>query len=377
MVAKRSSQQRAKQVYDALNKKLGSGLKDEPRTVLSQLMFNIIARNWTRVGSQKAFDELRRNFVDWNEVRISPVTEITGALETAGAPNAEKKAKNVKRILLDIYNNHHKITLDFLKDAKKEADARQMLEGLRGVSPNVVDGVLLFALDYAVVPLYSPIARVAKRTGIAEHSADGNELRKAITDSVPAKDLEKFCRLLIDHGERTCTLKSPNCKACMMRTFCPEPDRQKRLAEEMKVRAKNRAAEDKKRAAEEAKQAEIDRKAAEKKAKEEAAKAAAKKAKEKASKSKTKPKTSKSKTSKSKTVTKKKVTATKSSAKKKAAVTKKAAKKKVTVTKKKAAKKPAKPAPKTRQKPAARKATPKPKPTAKARAKTSKKARRR
>ena len=270
---KKSSQQLVKKIYDLLNKKLGSGLKDEPRTVLSQLMFNIIARNWTRTGAQKALDELRGNFVDWNEVRISPVTEITGALEVAGAPNAEKKAKNIKRILLDIYKDHHKITLDFLKDAKKEGDARKALEGLRGVSPSIVDGVLLFSLEYAVVPLYSPVARVARRTEIVDHAAEADAIKKSVSTALPSKDSERFCRLLIDHGERTCTFKDPSCKSCVLRSLCTWPERQKRHAAEAKQRAKVRAAEDARRAVQEKKQADADRKVAEKAAKEAAAKA--------------------------------------------------------------------------------------------------------
>lgn len=248
MVAKRTAQQLARRLFEQLEEKYGSALKDEPRSILSQLMFNIIARNWTRQGAQKVFDRLQQNFVDWNEVRISSFSEISGHLESEGAPNAINKAKNIKKILVEIYRHHHKITLDFLKE-NNEAQAKEILEGLPGASRRVVDSVLLFALDYPVVPLYSPIARVCKRVGIVEHSASQEEIKQTLMDVVPKKDLERFSRLVIDHGERTCTITAPRCKNCVLSDWCPEPERQTRLASEAKTRAKARAAETKAEAA--------------------------------------------------------------------------------------------------------------------------------
>jgi len=208
------------QILDA---EYSNKITDEPKSVLSQLIFSIIARNFTRKCADKAFLIFQKKFVDWNEVRISSVSEISEVLEQVNAPNVERKAKNIKKILVDIYSDYHKISLEFVKSFSTEK-TKKILQGLRGITPRVMDSVLLFALDYPVVPVVSPFARVIRRLGFVKLSATQKEIYKALEKLIPKTKIEKHSRLLIHHGENVCMLQKPNCIKCILKKFCPYPE---------------------------------------------------------------------------------------------------------------------------------------------------------
>ncbi len=205
-----------------LDAEYSTKITDEPKSVLSQLIFSIIARNFTRKGADKAFSVFQNKFVDWNEVRISSVSEIAEVLEQVKSPNVEKKAKNIKKILVDIYSDYHKISLEFVKTFSAEK-TKKILQSIRGITPRVMDTVLLYALDYPVVPIVSPFARVIRRLGFVSLTATQKEIKKALDRLIPKTKIENYSRLLIHHGESVCTLQNPNCRKCVLKRFCPYP----------------------------------------------------------------------------------------------------------------------------------------------------------
>ncbi len=209
-------------ILQILEKNYRKKIVEEPKSVLSQLIFSIIARNFTRKGAEKAFALIQEKFVDWNEVRISSVSEITEVLEAVKAPNVEKKAKNIKKILVDIYNDYHKISLEFVKNLNPEK-TKKILEGLIGITPRVRDSVLLFALDYPVVPVVSPLARVVRRLGFVDFDESQKKIKQKLEALFPKSKIEKYTKLLIYHGEMICTLQKPNCKKCLLAKMCPYP----------------------------------------------------------------------------------------------------------------------------------------------------------
>lgn len=242
MVTKREAQQRARYALPKLVKRYGDSPSADSRSVLTQLLFQIVARNWTFSGADRAIKKLQDEFVDWNEVRISSVSEITAVLEAVGAPNPDKKARNIKKILIDIFHEQHAITLDFIA-AMPEEKAKEELSKIRGATDAVVQNVLLFGLNLAVVTTYSPVARVCRRMEIVPREAERDEIVAALTEYIPRKDLQTFCRVAIEHGEKTCTFKSPKCPKCIFKGYCRYPDELARKEKERKATKGKKAAQ--------------------------------------------------------------------------------------------------------------------------------------
>src|ERR1022692_838948 len=66
------------QIFTALGKN-AKGKPDE-RPVLEQFLYAILRENTTRDAADDMFENLRKRFFDWNEVRVSSAMELSEAM---------------------------------------------------------------------------------------------------------------------------------------------------------------------------------------------------------------------------------------------------------------------------------------------------------
>lgn len=109
----RDLQSKAKKLYASWRKEGQDAMKKDNRSPVSHLCMSILMRNNSITNAHKAEAALRKRFVDWNEIRVSPIAEVQEALEEAGTPSAENKAYALRRFLRDVFGKYTKTNLYF------------------------------------------------------------------------------------------------------------------------------------------------------------------------------------------------------------------------------------------------------------------------
>src|SRR2546429_6779700 len=88
------------QLFAAL-KKSHDIAEPESRPVLEQLLYGISREITSRKLADQAYQNLRAQFYDWNEIRVSSVHEVEEAL--ADLPGAEQRAERVLSLLQEVF----------------------------------------------------------------------------------------------------------------------------------------------------------------------------------------------------------------------------------------------------------------------------------
>ncbi len=163
------------------------------------LICGILSERMSESAAQKAFREITRSFVDWNDLRVARVEEVAEAL---GRPTVVGRATAwaLLSALRKIFDEYHKISLAALKKLGKRP-ARQDLEKIDGVSRFVVNYCLLTALDAHAIPVTEPMADYLRHRGVIEKNADEEDVDSFLTRCVAAKDAYEFYALVRRESE--------------------------------------------------------------------------------------------------------------------------------------------------------------------------------
>jgi endonuclease III len=107
------------------------------------------------------------------------------------------------------------------------AGALRALKGMPQMGEAGAYRMLLFAADHPVLPVDSPVSRVARRlgygTGDADVTGSARSVRKAVVRELP-RDAAAFRRAFLylsNHGSATCTERDPHCAICPLLNDCP------------------------------------------------------------------------------------------------------------------------------------------------------------
>jgi endonuclease-3 len=233
-----NKQQLLETAFKILKKHYRAPADAEERPVLEHLLYAIIREGSTREKADKAFKNLRTQFFDWNEVRVSSPHELEAAL--AGIPGAGERAQRMIGVLqywfeLYYHFNMEDLAKKGLKDAARQL-ARMLNEVAKGgmkeagrVPARVLDGndfaiasVIQLGLGGHAVPLDAPALRVLRRLGLADAEADGLEATRAtIEHNVPKAKGLLLSELLAVHAAERCTEERPKCSSCPLLADCP------------------------------------------------------------------------------------------------------------------------------------------------------------
>jgi endonuclease-3 len=191
----------------------------EQGPVLDELIATVLSQNTSDANSGPAYDELRRRFPDWDQVRQAPVVRIAAAIRRAGLAN--RKAPRIKAILQRIYEQRGELSLEFLHHVPaREAEA--YLASFPGVGPKTAACVLLFACRQPVLPVDTHVHRLAQRIGLIGPRADAAQAHQELAPMVPAGQVLEFHIQLIRHGRAVCTARKPQCPDCPLLDLCRE-----------------------------------------------------------------------------------------------------------------------------------------------------------
>jgi endonuclease-3 len=212
-----ADRRRLRRILDKLRREYGRPLLRPHGKPIDELILTVLSQNTNDRNRDVAYDRMRARFPSWDAVRDAPAAEIEDAIRPGGL--APTKAVRIKQILEAIGDDD----LAWLADAPLD-EARDQLTELPGVGRKTAACVLLFACGRPDVPVDTHVYRVGSRLGLWREKASFDEAHDEMLRLVRDDGQEAYEThvLLIRHGRRTCSARSPDCANCPLRRMCPE-----------------------------------------------------------------------------------------------------------------------------------------------------------
>ncbi len=167
--------------------------EEEERPLLEQMLFACCLENAPYETAAKAYHRLRDAFFDWNEVRVSTVSELAEVLREL--PEAEAAAANVKRVLQGVFESTYSFDLEPLKKQNIGLGVKR-LEELEGATPFVVAYTVQTALAGHHIPLDRGALEVLYLMGIATREEVGSGSVSGLERAIPKNKGIEFGGLL-------------------------------------------------------------------------------------------------------------------------------------------------------------------------------------
>jgi endonuclease III len=213
-------------VVTLLKTKYDAPARREPMSVLETVIYAVLADGTTTGRADAAFQRLRTNYFDWNEVRVSALVELQEQL--SDLPEPEQRAARLKGCLRFIFESTYGFDLEQLKKVPmKELAVR--LEKMPGISDYLINRVIRDGLGGTAMPLDSATVRVLTRLHIIDEKTSTDMLCGSLSRQIPRARSWEFCHVLSELAAEVCIENEPRCKECCLLDGCPTG--QARLAE--------------------------------------------------------------------------------------------------------------------------------------------------
>lgn len=224
MPATTNKQQLLNTAYTLLKKKYGQPGEPETRPVLEEVVYAICREGATKDEADAAYANLRKHFLDWNEIRVSTVQEIADILKPLD--NTGLRARRIVGLLQKVFEEEYSFSLEDLGKKGLKQAAKQLSRYKEEVDDFIVAWVVQRALGGHAMPLDEPTLRVLSRltiiqTGEGEDTDNLESLRAGIEHFVPKARGPELSELISMLARDTCVEGTPKCPQCPLKGDCP------------------------------------------------------------------------------------------------------------------------------------------------------------
>jgi len=182
-----------KKLSTALKKKYGGSTPKVDLPVMESLIFAACLENETYERAQEFYDRLLEIFHDWNEVRVSSITELENAFE--GMADADWRALRVRSALQYVFEKNYVFDFEGIRKKTQDLAARQ-LGKIPHQSPFTVNWVMQNALDTHLVPLDDYMRDAAVVLGLLERKESASDGAESLKAALRKADVPLFAALL-------------------------------------------------------------------------------------------------------------------------------------------------------------------------------------
>ena len=159
-------------VVRLLKKEFGGLPKRQPASVLETVLFGICLETASYEQAQLAFDRLSRDFFDWNEIRVSTITELLPVFD--GLPEPELKAHRIRALLYYVFDHQYSYDFESLKTKPLEL-AQKQLSKIKHMTPFLRHYLLQFSLGTHTIPCDDRMLEVVVFLGLLPHGANADD----------------------------------------------------------------------------------------------------------------------------------------------------------------------------------------------------------
>lgn len=207
----------ALEVHRRLLEKYGQPSWRNPLPVLDELVSTILSQNTNDLNRDRAYNQLKKRFGTWEEVRDADGSSVIEAIRTAGLAN--QKGARIQKILREITAERGSLDLDFLSQIPDQ-QAWEWLYRFKGVGPKTASIVLLFSLGKSAFPVDTHIQRVTGRIGLRPEKMPVERSHRHLADLFPPETYQAAHLNIIRLGREVCHPRNPGCEVCVLQSLC-------------------------------------------------------------------------------------------------------------------------------------------------------------
>lgn len=193
-----------------------------PSDSLDVLALSFLGQHLSFAETLKAFQGLKNQFVDWNEVRISSAGEVREVLK--GAIEPLELAISFKAFLQSLFLEQHHVGLEFLRE-KSNPEIRSFFKKHPVFSESTIILMLERINEYPVVPLENYVQTFLDRVGLGGDSVTPLQRMKDLYEKVSREHVLALHVMLHDQGRLVCPTaeEALDCPECPLKRGCPYP----------------------------------------------------------------------------------------------------------------------------------------------------------
>ena len=212
----RQRAQRVRAVCERLEKRYGRPRFGNPRRPTNDLVFIVLSNKTDPRSARAAYRRLRRLYPKWEDAINDGARRMRAALEPAGL--ATIKTRLLRAALRKIAADFGSCSLRRLRSWPQE-EVESYLVGLPGVSLKVAKCIMLYTMDFAVLPVDAHVHRVASRLGWTRRKR-ADQCHEELEALVPPHRRFAFHVDCIAHGRAICRPRDPLCDQCCIAKHC-------------------------------------------------------------------------------------------------------------------------------------------------------------
>ena len=171
------------------------------RSLLENLLYAACLQNASFEKANVAFERVQNSFFDWNEVRVTTVSELAEVVRDL--PDPTKTASDIKGTLQSIFESTYSFDLEAMKKQNIGQTAKQ-LQGYTGVSDFAVGYVTQHSLGGHAIPLDKSILDVMYIAGAISDAERDKKVVPGLERAVQKKKGIEFASLLHQIGADLC-----------------------------------------------------------------------------------------------------------------------------------------------------------------------------
>jgi len=206
--------------YSVLRARFGPQQWWPARTRLEVILGAILTQNTTWYNATLALRNLRKSgLLSWQALRRACLSGLEACVRPSGF--YRQKARTI-RDFVDWLSREHAGSLDRLFSLPTDELRRRLLD-LRGLGPETVDAIILYAVERPLFVADAYTRRVLARHGFVSEAADYHQTQEFLHAHLPpdASLFNEFHALLVAVGKKHCKPRSPKCARCPLEEFLP------------------------------------------------------------------------------------------------------------------------------------------------------------
>ena len=205
-----------RRVCETVEREYGRPRFANPKLPIDDLIYIVLSNKTTPNTARETFRKLKRRFSTWDAMVDGPLAEVRRILKPAGL--SDVKSRQLRGALRCIRRDFGKCSLNRLKQRSAD-EAQQYLTSLPGVSDKVAKCVMMYTMNFDVLPVDAHVHRVATRLGwTARKRAD--QCHAELEALVKPRYRFAFHVGCIAHGRSTCRPVQPKCESCVIQQYC-------------------------------------------------------------------------------------------------------------------------------------------------------------
>lgn len=168
-----------------IKKGLPKGKKDDDAKLadpIGAMLVGILEANTTARQAEKAIKAIEREYVDFNELRVSPIRDMVECVGE-GYPDVQERARTIKTVLGSIFAQCNGVSLDYLAKLPKR-DLRRRLTEL-GLNEYASGMAILMGLGMHAIPVDRDLAKCLEMDGCVHPGSDMDDIQGFVERAVP------------------------------------------------------------------------------------------------------------------------------------------------------------------------------------------------